>query len=539
MASSLPPNNTNDSSSSRPAAGPSFVGPIYKELLDAETERKKEEERRDLEVARQLQKEFDEEQLATTEQVVADAVYAKKVQAQAAAPGAGATGPKKKRKLESALPAPVASTSFAANCRVQPPRAAATAAIRLTSNAAPSTSAAVANVQPPRKRDSGGIAETFLGLEEPCANLRFVLLFENVVPHVNKNVELANFKGAMQGIAAVQLDSYPTYSCAMRKRIYICNLRGHISGPPKSDSPIYNALVRRRASELKALVLKYQGHLLDGAVPEWWPLQHLRCITTMLYQSAKTLRGVTAAPSRDALVDVGKKDRKRASDIIKEFSLVPSGIEVNNVVAAPSEMIEEVMGFPIGHSRFLGNNIARRQALGSAVDVTTLEYVLYPLPSASRILACKSVGVTVFSLCDGIGGIPLAIDNVLRNAGHFGISTLVTWEIGENASLCAKKWWETSGKPANKFVNLGDLRKERATTDDDRMLELCRKYGFPHVICGGPPCNNLSGNNRVQATSSVRGRTGTTCAASDSGLVNTMGHLVATAQRVAERMGIM
>ena len=265
----------------------------------------------------------------------------------------------------------------------------------------------------------------------------------------------------------------------------------------------------------------------------------MRCITTMLYQSAKTLRGVTAAPSRDALVDVGKKDRKRASDIIKEFSLVPSGIEVNNVVAAPSEMIEEVMGFPIGHSRFLGNNIARRQALGSAVDVTTLEYVLYPLPSVSRIVAYKSVGVTVFSLCDGIGGIPLAIDNVLRNAGHFGISTLVTWEIGENASLCAKKWWETSGKPANKFVNLGDLRKERATTDDDRMLELCRKYGFPHVICGGPPCNNLSGNNRLQATSSVRGRTGTTCAASDSGLVNTMGHLVATAQRVAERMGIM
>ena len=43
------------------------------------------------------------------------------------------------------------------------------------------------------------------------------------------------------------------------------------------------------------------------------------------------------------------EDRKRASDIIKEFSLVPSGIEVNNVVAAPSEMIEEVMGFPIGH----------------------------------------------------------------------------------------------------------------------------------------------------------------------------------------------
>ena len=28
---------------------------------------------------------------------------------------------------------------------------------------------------------------------------------------------------------------------------------------------------------------------------------------------------------------------------------MPSGIEVNNVVAAPSEMIEEVMGFPIGH----------------------------------------------------------------------------------------------------------------------------------------------------------------------------------------------
>ena len=332
----------------------------------------------------------------------------------------------------------------------------------------------------PPPRPSGGQGDKMLWElpEDEVSGIKFALLFENVYPTEKR--ELNNFSAAMLTLPWVRLNSWPQWSTALRDRVYITNLRGHV----KPTATHEQAAIQRRDQmhEMMKDVLRLE------AMPMWYAsvVHRFSMISTKEYESPKVYEAVLRAKSINDEVKKGSK----AIAQIKGFNLVPVGARVNQVEVMPAKLAERVMGFPDGHTLYCGRPKARREALGNSVDVRTIEYLLSPLPTYPRVqqAMARGVGITVFSVCDGIGGIPLAIQNVLTRAdeSYEGIRKLVVWEIDEDRTECVKHWWtDVLKKPVKNFVNEGSLTTCEAYHNRNEMIKLCKRHGFPHATVGG------------------------------------------------------
>jgi len=111
-------------------------------------------------------------------------------------------------------------------------------------------------------------------------------------------------------------------------------------------------------------------------------------------------------------------------------------------------------------------------------------------------------GLIVWSLFDGIGAGPLALENL-----DVRIAKLFTSEIEANACAHVRTRYaakmsatqSTQGDAAvTEFYELGSIVGEKwSTAGVERLIE---DHGRPHIILAGPPCNQISSLNRGPAS---------------------------------------
>jgi site-specific DNA-cytosine methylase len=95
------------------------------------------------------------------------------------------------------------------------------------------------------------------------------------------------------------------------------------------------------------------------------------------------------------------------------------------------------------------------------------------------------------SLFTGIGGAEVALHKI-----GIKLNVVVSVEIQEDNRACVEAWWRASGQTGildQTYHNVMSLGR-------NELRSLLQKYGGFDLIVGGSPCQNFSGNNRVNRT---------------------------------------
>ena len=200
---------------------------------------------------------------------------------------------------------------------------------------------------------------------------------------------------------------------------------------------------------------------------------------------------------RDIEIEHGKS-KNTALDLIKKFGLVPvpaggrskNAWKVRNLL--PSEL-DTLFGFD-GHLHDLNQTVARA-LVGRTWVVDQAMYALSPLRDmvdddwVARGFTRGSTndGLIVWSLFDGIGAGPLALENL-----DVRIAKLFTSEIEANACAHVRTRYaakmsatqSTQGDAAvTEFYELGSIvGKKWSTAGVERLIE---DHGRPHIILAG------------------------------------------------------
>ena len=312
--------------------------------------------------------------------------------------------------------------------------------------------------------------------------------------------------------------------CMQRKRAYFINFANDRYDSQQNFNEEVCGFMPLRDSELPHYFETFIIENLDGRpLPRWFvdkPGQRkggclpLNCAATKLmdnttlgkinellptakYDEGHPQAGQRKHP-RDIMIVRGKTTM-RALDLIKRFDLVPvptggstskNAWKVRNLL--PSEL-DTLFGFD-GHLHDLNQTVARA-LVGRTWVVDQAMYALSPLRDmvdddwVARGFTRGSTndGLIVWSLFDGIGAGPLALENL-----DVRIAKLFTSEIEANACAHVRTRYaakmsatqSTQGDAAvTEFYELGSIvGKKWSTAGVERLIE---DHGRPHIILAG------------------------------------------------------
>ena len=311
--------------------------------------------------------------------------------------------------------------------------------------------------------------------------------------------------------------------CMQRKRAYFINFANDRYDSQQNFNEEVCGFMPLRDSELPHYFETFIIENLDGRpLPRWFvdkPGQRkggclpLNCAATKLmdnttlgkinellptakYDEGHPQAGQRKHP-RDIMIVHGKT-KMPALNLIKRFDLVPvpaggrskNAWKVRNLL--PSEL-DTLFGFD-GHLHDLNQTVARA-LVGRTWVVDQAMYALSPLRDmvdddwVARGFTRGSTndGLIVWSLFDGIGAGPLALENL-----DVRIAKLFTSEIEANACAHVRTRYaakmsatqSTQGDAAvTKFYELGSIVGEKwSTAGVERLIE---EHGRPHIILAG------------------------------------------------------
>ena len=285
--------------------------------------------------------------------------------------------------------------------------------------------------------------------------------FENVA--IAPKMEWNTIKRHLNGVDPEFTDS--KHFCACRRpRGYVHNL------PIKDREPIL-PLPPKTIFEAFPYAKKYW--------PEWDTREKFNCINTKRGADGlcELIRDLFAQYGGGLAIPPFRQHE--ILQAVKKWNL----IWVGPGQTAPLELheVEMLLGFDCDHTRGGLTMTDRYDLLGNSFQVNTVAYHFSPLKYL------YPDGITVLSLFSGIGGAEVALHKV----GIF-LKSVISVEINEKAKKVLASWWKKSGQRGELIL------KEDVRSLTDEVLEgLIDRVGRIDLVVGGSPCNNLSGNNRV------------------------------------------
>eukprot|EP01026_Neomeris_dumetosa_P083831 TRINITY_DN976_c1_g1_i4.p1 TRINITY_DN976_c1_g1~~TRINITY_DN976_c1_g1_i4.p1 ORF type:complete len:598 (+),score=100.31 TRINITY_DN976_c1_g1_i4:184-1977(+) len=363
-----------------------------------------------------------------------------------------------------------------------------------------------------RKTNNHNIVRTPKDLGDPAFQVPY-FLFEQVASCFGDAqdifVEFLNSK-------LVRIDSYPIFSRAMRKRVYATNIRNHISMeewvvPKRTLQELFNW-----PQEKPFPVWTQNLFKID-------PLRTILACSSMQVSRAWLEDAIRILDMTSVTCSEGDIKGFFQEDILeklKKMNLVPN-IQKTLVELTP-EQKEELMGYPVGHTRMREVerqlmmairdpksqqqlNYAcqteqkylntRNAGIGNAFQVDTIAYLLSPLEKLQK--EGKIGKINVLSLFDGIGGAAVALHKLGIQVRKYYSS-----EINPYVKEISRMFVVSNLKC--EFVDLMDVQK----VNNQEFLNTLVGEEKIDLVIGGPPCQNLSGANRHRGEIGRSGITG-------------------------------
>lgn len=180
-------------------------------------------------------------------------------------------------------------------------------------------------------------------------------------------------------------------------------------------------------------------------------------------------------------------EQAKILQIAKKWNLIWTGLDRLSV-PDPVEL-EYLLGYDKDHTRSITTFGDRYSAIGNSFHVPTVSYHLSVLKDKFP------EGINVLSLFDGIGGALVA----LTKAG-VKVRTYVGVEIEKVCRRVVEDYWKATGQQ-------GDLifKEDILEFNMDKLTQYNLTCGGFHLVIGGSPCNNFTGNNRISG-SKLQGR---------------------------------
>lgn len=220
----------------------------------------------------------------------------------------------------------------------------------------------------------------------------------------------------LPGALIYSIDSYPLFSCASRKRVYVTNLNGY-RGKLEKLAPTHVPNLRECLNLNEA---DEWPHWFEHVYPE---ASAHPCVTTSLFRSEDSVSEI----SKDLITNLKKEAKglqtkeetiekmKAHKHRVREHFLMPAGADCpfGTIMPLPEDAAEQILGFEAGHTSLRAEGVttqsrfARRKHLGNSFQCDTVAALLSPLKDAQDR---GDIGpINVLSLFDGIGGAAVAL----------------------------------------------------------------------------------------------------------------------------------